>query len=140
MNRYRLASSWATESVKQVVANMEGYCACEKKVIELENVPRLMVLEYQAQILQTEEAELALRLRHAPPSGSLRSRRVKAVLYYALTALLVVAGCYFALISMKPFRLGTKAMQGGNCNFQTSLTPNSVDCGGDPRCNPRDRR
>lgn len=111
----------ATESVKQVVANMEGYCACEKKVIELENVPRIKVLEYRAHALLEEEAELVERLRHAPPAGSLRSRRVKAALYFALTALLVAAGCYFAFISLEPFCLGTKALL--YCVAATLLTP-----------------
>jgi hypothetical protein len=111
----------ATESVKQVVANMEGYCACEKKVIELENLPRIKVLEYRAQALLEEEAELVERLRHAPPAGSLRSRRVKAALYLAVSALLVAAGCYFAYISLEPFRMGAKALL--YCAAAAVLTP-----------------
>jgi NADH:ubiquinone oxidoreductase subunit 6 (subunit J) len=116
----------ATESVKQVIANMEGYCACEKRAIELENLPGINALEYRAHILLKEEAELAERLRHAPPSGSLRSRRVTAVVYYALTALLVVAGCYFAFISLEPFRFGIKSLI--YCAAVAVLTPFLIHC------------
>jgi NADH:ubiquinone oxidoreductase subunit 6 (subunit J) len=116
----------ATESVKQVVANMKGYCACEKRVIELENLPRINVLEYRAQLLLEEEAELVEHLRHAPPQGSLRSRRVKATLYVALTALLVAAGCYFAFISLEPFRFGIKSLI--YCTAVAVLTPFLVHC------------
>lgn len=111
----------ATESVKQVVANMEGYCACEKRVIELENEPRIRVLQYQGQLLQDEEAELVQRVRNAPPPGSLRSRRLRAALYFALAGLLVIAGCYFAFISLEPFRLGIKALL--YCAAVAVLTP-----------------
>jgi hypothetical protein len=100
---------------------MEGYCACEKRVIELENHPRLKVLEYQAYALLEEEAQLVERLRQAPPPGSLCSRRVRAAVYYALTALLIVAGGYFAFMSLQPFRLGIKALI--YCAAVAVLTP-----------------
>lgn len=111
----------ATESVQQVIANMEGYCACQKRVIELTNEPRIKALQYQGQILQEEAGQLVERLRHAPPTGSPRSRRVKAVLYCALAVLLIAAGCYFAYISLEPFRLGIKGLI--YCAAAAILTP-----------------
>lgn len=111
----------ATESVKQVVANMEGYCACEKRVIELTNEPRILALRYQAQLLQEEEAELVDSLKHAPPPSNLRSRRLKAAFYYAITALLIAAGCYFSFISLEPFRFGIKSLL--YCAAVAVLTP-----------------
>ena len=106
----RIGEHLANESAKNLFSNMEAYCGYEHQAIELRNNPRVLQLQYESQLLLNEEKDLVERLRHAPPPGSLRSRRLKAIFYWALTILLTAASFYFMFIALEPFRLGAKAI------------------------------
>ena len=107
---HSIGEQLATESVKQVVSNMEAYCASEQQVIELRNDPSILALTFEAQLLREQELELVECLRHTPPIGSLRVRRVKAIWYWMVAVVLTSASCYLTFFSLEPFRIGTKAL------------------------------
>jgi hypothetical protein len=96
------------EGVGSVVSKVESYCAFEEQRIELTNQPRILALRLEGSLLLEEEGGLMERLRHAPPSGDLRSRRRKAAYYWGITVVLTLAAFVFSLLTFDPFRVGWK--------------------------------
>ena len=97
------------ESVDGVIAKMERYCECERHNIELRNQGPVAMLRAELSLLFTRKQDLEQKLREAPPVGDLRGRRRRARCYWAVAALLTVAGLYFTALTFDPFRLGNKA-------------------------------
>jgi hypothetical protein len=111
--------------VDNIVTNAERVCAYESQRIALTNESVLVGLQAQYQLLRDEEHSLEARLRLAPPPGDLRRLRLRALYYWSLTALLIVAGFAFALLSFAPFRLGAKSWL--YCGGIAALTPFLVE-------------
>jgi hypothetical protein len=113
------------EGVEYAVANGERFSDYERQRIELTN--RAPILALQANIALLSQRELALqdKLRNAPPAGNLRARRRKAIYYWAVTAVLTVAGFFFSLLAFDPYRLGWKS--GLYCIGIAIVTPFCVE-------------
>lgn len=108
LNTEDIGEQLGTEGVGSVVSKVEAYCAYEEQRITLTNQPRIVALRAEASLLLDEERALADRLKSAPPSGDVRSRRRRAFYYGSITAFLTIAAFVFSLYSFEPFRLGLK--------------------------------
>jgi hypothetical protein len=95
------------ESVEQVVAHIEQYCAYEKQRIELSNRPQLLSRRAELALLWERKEKLETQIKQAPPAGDLRSRRRTARAFWALASVLTGAGLYFTKLSFDPFRSAT---------------------------------
>jgi hypothetical protein len=82
----------------------------EKRVIELSNLPQVLVLRTYLGLLRDEENGLVARLCHAEPLRDVRRRRRALLYYWGVTLILAAAGFLFSLMSFEPFRLGWKAV------------------------------
>jgi hypothetical protein len=98
-----------TAGVEKIVENVEKYCACEERRINLTNRGSILRSKAEFSFLVEEERRLADRLRNEPPAGDLRHLRRRAIYYCAITAVLTVAGFVLTLLAFDPFRLGWKA-------------------------------
>jgi hypothetical protein len=94
--------------VEGLVERAEAICRYEAERIELTNEPRMRVLEGEIRSLAEREHDLRERIKLAPPQGDERARRRKTCFYWAMTALLSVAGFFFAVLAFEPFPLGSK--------------------------------
>jgi hypothetical protein len=94
--------------VGNVVTKVEAYCAYEEQRITLTNQPRILALRHEGSLLLEEETALTERLRHAPPSGDIRSRRRRAAYYSGIVIVLTIAAFVFSVLSFDPFRVGWK--------------------------------
>jgi hypothetical protein len=95
------------ESVEQVVAHIEQYCAYEKQRIELSNRPQILSRRAELALLWERKEKLEAQIREAPSVGDLRSRRRTARAYWVLAFVLTGAGLYFTKLSFDPFRSAT---------------------------------
>jgi hypothetical protein len=113
------------EGVEHALGNAERYSDYERQRIELTN--RAPILALQANITLLSQRKLALedKLRQAPPLGDLRARQRKAIYYWAVTAVLTVAGFFFSLLAFDPYRLGWKS--GLYCIGIAIVTPFCVE-------------
>jgi hypothetical protein len=98
-----------TAGVEKIVENVEKYCACEERRINLTNRGSILRSKAELSFLVAEEHRLADRLRNEPPAGDLRHLRRRATYYWAVTIVLTVAGFALTLLAFDPFRLGWKA-------------------------------
>jgi hypothetical protein len=94
---------------EHLLATAEKICAHEEHRIELVNQARGCALEKQYQDLMEVDKELRNRLRHAPPSGDLRSRRRGALFHWAVAGILAMAGFIFTVLTFDPYRFGWKS-------------------------------
>src|ERR1700734_175227 len=98
-----------TAGVEKIVENVEKYCSCEERRINLANRGSILRSKAELSFLLVEERRLADRLRNEPPAGDLRHLRRRAIYYWTITAVLTVAGFALTLLAFDPFRLGWKA-------------------------------
>jgi hypothetical protein len=124
-NPAQIGEQLGTESVEQSIKNLETYSMFAQQAITLRNQPEISALQAEGSLLMEEEKYLVEHLRHAPPDGDLRIRRAKALYSLTVTALLTVAGFFFALLAFEPYRLGWKA--GLYCIGISVVTPFMVD-------------
>jgi len=124
-NTQEIGRQLGFEGVENAVGHGERFSEYERQRIELTN--RAPIIALQANIALLRERELALKekLRHAPPPGDLRARRRKALYYWAVTAVLTVAGFFFSLLAFDPYRLGWKS--GLYCTGIAIVTPFCVE-------------
>jgi hypothetical protein len=113
------------EGVEYAVSNGERFSGYERQRIELTN--RAPIIALQANIALLSQRELAIqdKLRKAPPPGDLHARRRRAIYYWAVTAILTVAGFFFSLLAFDPYRLGWKS--GLYCIGIAIVTPFCVE-------------
>jgi hypothetical protein len=95
------------EAVNHVVQGAEEYCACEKMRIETVNQPEILALRAELALLSEKERDLKERIRHAPPPGDFHRRR-QSLYCWAVVIFLAVAGFFFTLMALDPYRLGWK--------------------------------
>ncbi len=113
------------EGVEHALGHGERFSEYERQRIELTNRAPIIALQANIALLRERELELKERLRHAPPPGDLRARRRKALYYWAVTAVLTVAGFFFSLLAFDPYRLGWKS--GLYCIGIAIVTPFCVE-------------
>jgi hypothetical protein len=94
------------ESAAATLENVEAYCAFAVQTIELTNRARILALRHEGSLLVEEERDILARLRLAPPPGDRRSRKRRAIYYWAVTVLLSLSGLFFSLYTFAPFRIG----------------------------------
>jgi hypothetical protein len=97
------------DGVQSIVENVERYCNCEERRINLTNRGSILRSKAELSFLVEEEQQLADRLRHQPPPGDLRHLRRRAIYYWLVIAILTLAGFALTLLAFDPFRLGWKA-------------------------------
>jgi len=97
------------EAADHVERRATDYCTSERRRIETVNQPKIDALRATIALLRDEERALEERIHHAPPPGEEHARRRKARFYWAMAALLIVAGFVFAVLAFEPYRLGWKA-------------------------------
>jgi hypothetical protein len=97
------------EGVEHAVTNGERFSDYERQRIELTNRAPIIALKASIALLSQRELALQDKLRKAPPSGDLRARQRKAIYYWAVTGILTVAGFFFSLLAVDPYRLGWKS-------------------------------
>ena len=97
------------DGVEHLVDQVERYCECERNRIELSNEPRIKVLRAEIALDLEKERELKKAIEQAPPPGDIRTRRRKALYYWAVTAILTLAAFFFSLLAFDPYRLGWKS-------------------------------
>jgi hypothetical protein len=95
--------------VDTLVTNAERICTYEQQRIELVNRAPIVGLQGEYNLLVDEERRMEERLQCAPPPGDLRRLRRRALYYWCTTAILVVAGFAFTVLTLAPFRLGWKS-------------------------------
>ena len=98
------------ESVEKTVEQIERYCEYEKKRIESANLAPLKAGRAELALLFERKEQLEGRIRQLPPSGDIRMRRRQAFAYWALVAVLVMAGTYFTKLSFDPFRSANQSL------------------------------
>lgn len=108
-NSETLGEQLAQEAVAHVLGHADNYCERERERISAANEPKIIALETALGNLKEEETALQDRIHRAPPIGEIRTRRRKARYYWAITALLAVAGFFFSLLAFDPYRLGWKS-------------------------------
>jgi hypothetical protein len=113
------------EGVEYAVRNGERFSDYERQRIELTNRASILSLKANIALLSRRELALEDKLRKAPPLGDLRVRRHKAIYYWAVTAVLIVAGFFFSLLAFDPYRLGLKG--GLYCIGIAIVTPFCVE-------------
>jgi hypothetical protein len=86
-----------------------NYCTSERLRIETVNQPKIDALRATIALLQDVAEAIEKRIRHAPPAGDEHARRGRARFYWAMAALLIVAGFVFSILAFEPYRLGWKA-------------------------------
>jgi len=97
------------DGVRNIVEQVERYCACEERRITLSNRPPILHAKAELSFLVEEERGLRERLRNEPPPGGVRRLRRRAIYYWAVSAALTIAGFALTLLAFDPFRLGWKA-------------------------------
>jgi hypothetical protein len=113
------------EGVEHALGNAEHFSHYERQRIELTNRAPILALKANIALLSQRELTLQDKLRKAAPPGNLRARRRKAVYYWAVTAILTVAGFFFSLLAFDPYRLGWKS--GLYCIGIAIVTPFCVE-------------
>ncbi len=108
-NTQEIGRQLGVEGVENAVGNGERFAEYERQRIELTNRAPIIALQANIALLRERELELKEKLRHTPPPGDLRARRRKALYYWAVTAVLTVAGFFFSLLAFDPYRLGWKS-------------------------------
>ncbi len=104
-----LGEQLAQEAVEHVLEHAEKYCERERERITAANEPKIIAIENELATLNEAEAALKDRIRQAPPIGDIQTRRRKARYYWAITAMLAIAGFFFSLLAFDPYRLGWKS-------------------------------
>jgi len=97
------------EAAHHVDRHSVNYCASERQRIETVNQPAILALRGRVAQLRDQERDLQQRIYQAPPPGTVRSRKRKAIFRYAIAVLLALAGFYFARLAFDPYQLGWKA-------------------------------
>lgn len=113
------------EGVEHAAGHAERFAEYERQRIELANRAPIIALQASLSLLRERELALKEKLRHAPPPGDLRSRRRRALYYWAVAAILTLAGFFFSLIAFDPYRLGWKSAL--YCAGIAIVTPFSVE-------------
>jgi hypothetical protein len=119
------AKQLGAEGVDNLVTNAERICTYKQQHIELTNQGAIVGLQGQYQLLATEERRILELLQMAPPIGDLRRLRRRAIYYWSISAILVVAGFFATLLSFAPFRLGWQSWL--YCGGIAVLTPFLVE-------------
>jgi hypothetical protein len=101
-----IGAQLGAEGVGGAVSNAEAYCEFEAQRISLANQPRIMALQQEGWRLSEDERDLVDRLKLAPPPGDLRSRRRKAIYYWAVALVLMFSALAFSIYSLRPFDFG----------------------------------
>ena len=96
------------EAVNHVVEGAKKYCECERMRIETVNQPEILALRAELALLSEKEQDLKDRIRHAPPPGDFRKRRQQSLYCWAVVIFLAIAGFFFTLMALDPYRLGWK--------------------------------
>jgi hypothetical protein len=113
------------EGAENAITNGERFSDYERQRIELTNRAPILALKANIALLNQRELVLEDKLRKAPPPGNLRARRRKAIYYWAVSAVLTVAGFFFSLLAFDPYRLGWKS--GLYCIGIAIVTPFCVE-------------
>jgi hypothetical protein len=92
--------------IDRLVEQVEAVCLHERRKIELTNEPEIVRLRMEFASWCDEEKRISEQLRLAPPPGDRRSRRIEAWMSGGFATLLTVAGFFFSLLALDPFRLG----------------------------------
>lgn len=106
INPELVAQQLGNDGVDHLITDAERICAHEEQRIALTNEPSIVRLQAEASILVSEEKRVAEILEKAPPAGSLRRLRCRAIYCWIVTVLLAVSGFFGTLLSFAPFRLG----------------------------------
>jgi hypothetical protein len=94
------------DGIDRLIEQVESVCVHERRKIELSNEPEIARLRVEFACWSDEEKRISEKLRLAPPPGDLRSRRIEAWFSAGFAILLIVAGFFFSLLALEPFRLG----------------------------------
>ncbi len=124
-NSWEIGRQLGSEGVEHAVGNGERFAEYERQRIELTNRAPIIALRANLALLRERELELKEKLRRAPPLGDFCTRRHQALYYWAVTAVLTVAGFFFSLLTFDPYRLGWKI--GLYCIGIAVVTPFSVE-------------
>jgi len=110
MNTYETNDEIGTElgyhAVEQIAARAEDYSESERERIALANEARINALRFEGEHLAARERALAERLRNAEQARAAIRERSSQLYYWAVGAILVVAAFLFAMIALRPYRLG----------------------------------
>jgi hypothetical protein len=124
-DQFGVGTIFGAEVAGHVDRHSAGYCIAERQRIETTNRPAILALRVRVGHLQEQERDLQRRLYQAPQPGEFRLRRRKAIVRYAIAALLTVAAFIFAVLSFDPYQLGWKAWV--YCLGISIVTPFLVD-------------
>jgi hypothetical protein len=94
------------DGIDRLVEQVEAVCVHERQKIELTNEPEIVRLRMEFASWCEEEKRISDELRLAPPPGDRRSRRIEAWMSGGFAILLTLAGFFFSLLALEPFRLG----------------------------------
>ena len=119
------ARQLGADGVENLVTNAERICTYKQQHIELTNQGAIVGMQGQYQLLAAEEGRILELLQLAPPPGDLRRLRRRAIYYWSITAILIVAGFFATLLSFAPFRLGWQSWL--YCGGIAVLTPFLVE-------------
>lgn len=93
-------------AVEQIAARAEDYSESERERIRLANEARINALRFEGEHLAARERALAERLRNAEQARAAIRERSSQLYYWMVGAILVVAAFLFAMIALRPYRLG----------------------------------
>jgi len=124
-DQYGVGNAFGTEVAGHVERHSASYCTSERQRIETVNRPAILALRARVGQLQEHERDLERRMYQAPPPGEFRMRKRKAMIRYAIAAILTVAAFIFAVLAFDPYRLGWKAWL--YCLGISIVTPFLVD-------------
>lgn len=105
----KVGGELGAEVATHVDRHGERFCTAERQRIEAANRPKVMALRAKLAVLKEVEEWIKERIHKAPPAGDLRARKRRALLHYAMLAVLTAAAFVFAVLAFEPFRLGWKS-------------------------------
>jgi hypothetical protein len=124
-DHYGVGAVFGAEVAGHVDRHSSSYCISERQRIEAVNRPAILALRARVGHLQERERDLERRIYQAPPPGEFRMRKRKAIVRYAIAALLTVAAFIFSVLAFDPYQLGWKAWL--YCLGISIVTPFLVD-------------
>lgn len=102
------AAQFGNQGVENLAHHAEQICAYEQKRIELTNQGSIASLLEEHRHLVAEDTRMKALLRDEPPLGDRLRLLRRAIFCWVLTLLLAGSGFALTLITLAPYRLGSK--------------------------------
>ncbi|MBV9760277.1 MAG: VWA domain-containing protein [Acidobacteriaceae bacterium] len=110
MNTYETNDEIGTElgyhAVEQIASRAEDFSESERERIRLANEARINTLRFEGEYLSARDRALTERLRIAEQAQAAIRERYSPLYYWTVGPILVVAAFLFAMIALRPYRLG----------------------------------